>query len=133
MSFLDNILNTVNNVATTVAGQASEIAPLASTMSAALKNIGIQPPTELSALASAFHTYIVQPNTPVTGQSPVNDIINYIGTVMNKQKAGQPLSSTQQIIANGGNQIIGGITIGPMFFIIVAFVGIIIFLIARKK
>jgi hypothetical protein len=130
--FLDSIINTVNNVAGAVAGQASELAPLAGTMSAALKNIGIQPPTELSALSTAFHNYIVAPNTQVTGASPVNDIINYVGTIFKQQQSGQQLSSTQQIVANGAGSVIGGIKMGPMFFIIAGAIVLIIVLIARK-
>lgn len=131
--FLDSILNTVNNVAGTVAGKASEIAPLAGSMSAALTNLGIQPPKELSQLAAAFHSNVVQPNTPVTGQSPVNDIINYFGSMMKAQKSGQPLSSTQKIVAAGANQVsMGGITFNPIYIIGAAVVIVVIVLVAKK-
>ncbi len=129
---LSGILNTVSNVGTAITGGASQLAPLASSMSNALKSLGYTPPTELTALTNMFHQVVVRPNQQVTGASPVSDVINYFGSMYNALQTGQQLNPTQQIVANGAGQQINGLQISLPIIAIIAGVVILIVLLLKK-
>lgn len=122
----------------------SSLDPLASTMSKALLQVGIKPPSELSALSKSFHENIVAPvSQSVTNQSIGTSIVNFFKQTMNDKLNGKKLSAPLNTVANGGNAALSRLQAEKFFtdlfanpFVLVgilAIIGGIIYIATRKN
>lgn len=112
----------------------STLQPLANTMTKALTDAGIKPPSELNDLAATFHSQIVDPaNKAVSSGQLVNNILGYVQQQMTAQSSGSNLNKVQTTVANGGNKVLNNLTQKDQFttlfsnpFVWVAIVAVVI-------
>ena len=120
----------------------TDIQPLATTMSNALNQAGIKPPSELSKLAQAFHDAIVAPTQQYTSGNINTNIADFVKKQMDDLKSGVSLNNLNKLIARGGqtalNKLQAQATVSDIFAnpflwvgIVVIVAGIIYFVVKR--
>ncbi len=100
--FGEDILNNLTNTA-------SDLQPLATTMSDALRSVGITPPSELANLAQSFHDNIVVPANGTMSGNIGDNILSFVSQNMTALANGLGLSKTNKIVANGGNNAVSSL------------------------
>lgn len=116
--------------------------PLATTMSSALRQAGINPPSELTNLALTFEEKIVRPISPGPGGSLGSTIIDFVRAQMTAKNQGQKLPPVLNTVAKGGNSVLNRLENQAFFsdlfsnpFVvvgIVAIMGLVAYLIVKK-
>lgn len=140
---LADAISKINQSLGTVTNTLTQLQPLASTMSTALKAAGYTPPSDLNALAAAFQAKIVAPVTGITTGDVQQNIINFVRDQMAAKANGASLSAAQLAVANGGNNVLNRLNNSTTFtdiftnpYVIIGFVvivGVVIWLISSKK
>lgn len=137
---LTDIETFVNNTYGDIQQSLAPLTPLADTMKKALVSIGIKPPDNIQDIAALFNQHIAAPSGQSSGNA-ADTILAYFTAAIKAKNAGQNLSNTQNIVANGGLSLIdeleAEITTGQIFknpFFWVALVGLMLTLyIAFRK
>lgn len=116
--------------------------PLASTMASALRQAGVNPPSELNSLAATFQEKIVNPITPGPSGSLGSTIIDFVRAQMTAKNQGQKLPPVLNTVAKGGNSVLSRLENQAFFsdlfsnpFVvigIVSIVGLVVYLIVKK-
>lgn len=99
-----------SDILTSLTDDVSTLQPLANTMTKALTDAGIKPPSELKDLAATFHAEIVDPaNKSVSSGQLVNNILGFVQQQMTAQSNGSNLNKVQTTVANGGNKVLNNL------------------------